>query len=141
MTRALPLLLLFAVPLTAAPVPKAVKKADDATLILGRWESVTVQYDGRPGTAGAVFRFADDGKGGVVPPGQKAEVPATFTLDPNDTPKRLEWALNGPAKSVATYELDGDTLKLAFGAATRPPKAAPGPGVSYYELKRVKEDK
>ena len=142
MTRACVALLLVALPLSAAPVPKAAKKPDDATAVLGRWESVDARYNGQAGAAGAVFRFGPDGKGGVVPPNETAEVPAVYALDPDDTPRRLVWTLSGSNRSVATYKLDGDTLKLAFGPAdSRPAQAAPGPTVSYYELKRVKGDK
>jgi len=126
----------------AAPVPKVAKKPDDAQALLGRWQSVEVKYDGRAGAVGAVFRFGADGRGGVVPPNGDAEKAAEYTLDATAAPKRLVWGLNGSKQSVATYELDGDTLKLAFGSSRVPPeKAAPGPDVSYYELKRLKDDK
>jgi uncharacterized protein (TIGR03067 family) len=128
----------------AAPVPKELKKAGDETTVLGAWESVVADYSLKPGAAGAVFRFAAEGKGGVTPPpGMGNEISATYTIDPTANPKRFEWKLGGAGTaSVATYELDGDTLKLAFGeAGKQPAAAAPAQGVSYYELKRVKADK
>lgn len=126
----------------AAPVPKEIKKADDTTTLLGKWETVTADYSGKPGMTGAVFRFDADGAGGVTPPMTPTEISAKYTLDSTSNPKRFEWALGSGGKSIGTYELNGDVLKVAFGSnGKQPANAAPGADVSFYEMKRVKPEK
>lgn len=136
------LVLIVAVPVVAAPVPKAVKKKVDSQTILGKWEG------GLAGTAkggGYVFRFADDGKCGITNIGPNGrENGAEYQLHPDKSPRQMTW-WNGAERTEwrCVYELDGDTLKVVFvhQGTDIPPDAAPRAGVTVYELKRMADDK
>lgn len=135
------LVLVVAVPAAAAPVPKAVKKKDDARAVLGKWQGGLAGQQG----GGYVFRFGDDGKCGITSGGPNArESGATYELHPDKSPRQMTW-WNGPERTEwrCVYELDGDTLKVAFVHAGTdiPPDAAPRAGVTVYELKRTADDK
>ncbi len=100
----------------AAPVPKALKKATDDRLILGRWALVSVDTGNGPEPpAEAVrkheFEFREDGTydfrdNGVV------HGTSTYSIDASSNPKTLDrgWAESAKSKSFELYELDGDTL-------------------------------
>lgn len=114
--RSLVLLLACAAVAVAAPVPKAVKKKGDADLIVGEWVD-------SPG-AQSVWLFREDGTAGVGDPVNPA-CKAVYKIDPNQTPKHLDWSQDGGRTwYLGVYELDGDSLKISFGggnSGTRPP--------------------
>lgn len=98
----------------AAPALKD-RKDDHRTRILGNWTQVSISQRGGQPEPGAVttFRFGSDGKCGIT--NTSRENPAQYTLNVAATPRRMKW-LNGPELTewLCLYELDGDTLKVAF---------------------------
>ena len=102
----------------AAPVPKAIKKKDDASLLVGRWKPSdgTKQW----------YEFQDDGTLKTWDePNEQSAVPYKWTIDVTAIPKRMTWA-NGKTGKVefeAVYELDGDDLRMNYASAPAVPKA------------------
>lgn len=133
-------------PAVAAPVPKAVKKKADAQLILGKWQGgVVAAGQGQGPAASHLFRFGDDGKCGIInTPGNSRENGAEYELHPDKSPRQMTW-WNGPERTEwrCVYELDGDTLKVAFvhKGTDLPADTSPRAGVTVYELKRLTDDK
>ena len=131
--------------LTGAPVPKELKKQDDAIAVLGTWVAHTLDGKaGRPHTH--TFVFEPDGKCHTLyAEGQRSDW--TYTLDLTATPKRMQWvaAGNGGRGTAfdCVYEVSGDTFKLAFltGNNKNPDKLEPGGGYTLYEMKREKPAK
>ncbi len=138
MIRALALLLLLAtVPAWAAPVPKELKRNDDARNILGTWQMVHHSMGGGPPTPQSVkWRLEPDGKATIL---NLNEIAVTYKLHPGTSPKGFDW--NWPTSSYpGLYELDGDTLKVVIlqqNGTARPTKLEPGPKVIYCEFKRL----
>jgi uncharacterized protein (TIGR03067 family) len=138
------LLCLSAVALSAvaAPVPKAVKKPDDTTLLQGRWVCVTFDSGNGPKADDSYTLVVQDGK--MWFGAGKTELPyAPFTLDTSRSPKHLDvsWPTwKEPQQYV--YALDGDTLTLCHAQPNQPRptevKGGPGGHMSFV-LKRVKE--
>jgi uncharacterized protein (TIGR03067 family) len=131
-------------PLSAAPVPKAVKKKADAQAILGRWQG-GLAGNGRGDTTTHVFRFGDDRTCGITnTPGGGRESGAEYELHPDRSPRQMTW-WNGSERTEwrCVYELDGDTLKVAFvhKGTDLPADTSPRAGVTVYELKRLTDDK
>jgi uncharacterized protein (TIGR03067 family) len=138
------LVLIVAVPAVAAPVPKAVKKKADAHAILGKWQGGLARA-GQGNSTSHMFRFGDDGKCGITnTPGNGRENGAEYELHPEKSPRQMTW-WNGTERTEwrCVYELDGDTLKVAFvhQGTDIPADAAPRAGVTVYELKRLTDDK
>jgi uncharacterized protein (TIGR03067 family) len=122
----------------AAPVPKAVKKKDDGTAILGRWQGIVLPK--AASNTVYTFRFADDGTCGLTTGSNDTESAARYTLDPTASPKRMTWN-NGP-EWRCVYELDGDTLRIGFVSGKEiPDNMELKNGLTVYELKRVTDDK
>jgi uncharacterized protein (TIGR03067 family) len=105
-----------------AGVVEAAEKADaDLEKIQGSWKLTSLEIDGKTIPAsegGGVFVF---GKGNKLVRKQKdkADKEGTFKIDASKDPKELD--LIGPKgeekETMRTiYQLDGDTLKLAFSA-------------------------
>jgi uncharacterized protein (TIGR03067 family) len=58
-------------------------------------------------------------------------------INPDTTPRQIEWQGN-TGKNLGIYQLDGDTLKIAFGNNKRPTDFTPAPPYKIvYVLKRV----
>ena len=135
-------LVLSIAPSTAAPGLKD-RKDDDKARIVGNWKQEALcMRGGRMDTERTgSFRFGSDGSCGISSGGGK-ENGALYTLDPSTTPRRMKW-LNGPEKTEwqCLYELDGDTLKVAFvdHGTEAPKKIEPAPNLTIYYLKRMKE--
>ena len=149
-------LLLFALPLAAAPVPKAVKKATAD----GVWEVTEWSSRGRAVNSTLTVRWTIDGEtlaiertstnpGVIVRPPQN---PPAYTLAKadKDDPTAVDYSATYPGgERVVKYpgrmEVDGDTLRFCFdvsGTGTRPAECKAGDTVTYYVFKRVKaEDK
>jgi uncharacterized protein (TIGR03067 family) len=133
--------LLLAVGLSvAAPVPKSLKKHDDARLLNGRWVRVSLDVGEGASPDPSRWVVVRDGKmlsGGtdIQDIGENA-----FTLDPSQSPKTLD--VNWANKSVTTryiYELDGDTLRWCHAEEERPAEFKGGDGRFCVVWKRVKE--
>jgi uncharacterized protein (TIGR03067 family) len=148
--RTLVALLLFAAPLLAAPVPKALKAKPPASLD-GRWKMESQEANGKSGppserdyntwvVAGDTMHLVRDGdatKEGVYP--------CRFVSDPRDDgPRTFEYKVdqNGYHRR-GVCELDGDTLRVAFSgdANTRPAAVQSSDTVTVYTFKRVPDTK
>lgn len=115
----------------AAPVPKELKKKDDATAIIGTW---------KPASTGTChFKFNDDGTMRTWhSPNIGSPIDWTYTLDPIATPKTMKLTTaKGKETHDCIYELDGDGLKIAFVLGAKDPKKVEaGPGLQLYEQTR-----
>jgi uncharacterized protein (TIGR03067 family) len=114
--RSLVTLALFFGLTSAAPVPKALKKADDRQLILGRW---------MPAGGGTQwYQFNGDGTLSTwYTVGNAPDPQYKVTLDPTASPKRITWIglKSGKVEWEGLYELDGDNLKVAYSPAPKVP--------------------
>lgn len=138
------LLLAFAAPLLAAPVPKPpAKKAPDPALV-GTWKIVL--QDGEKAEEGQAFVFDGEIVRVSAPCGAGVHTEENvWTVDNTVTPHRMQWVRKGfpNAKIHSLYEVAGDTLKVGFYSVTdaqpEPPKSLEiGRGIQVYELKRAK---
>ena len=132
---ALSALAVLAVPLSAAPVPKELKRTD-ARAILGTWENVVHTCDGNA-VDKPRFRWRLE-EGGIATILNPNEVPVVYALRPEMSPKHLDWQIRD-ISAMAIYSLEGDTLKVAISGpgGVRPTELKPGPGVFYSEFKRL----
>jgi uncharacterized protein (TIGR03067 family) len=96
----------------AAPIPKELKKKDDAARFVGRWKPV--------GTSTMFIEFASDGsmKAWTEATTERSAASYTWTVDPTPTPKRMTWYSDGKPRWEAIYELDSDSLKFLYGSQT-----------------------
>ena len=145
--RWIPILLLFAITsgTVAAPIPKEVKVGNDAQRILGKWQTEFLSSNGadKQLSTSSIFRFEAEGKCAILHSSNDAnDSDSEFTLDVSSNPRRMKW-LSGVAKQewLCLYELDSDSLKIAFiNAGTPVPDAiAPAQNATIYYLKRIKE--
>jgi hypothetical protein len=139
--RALVALLLFALPVFAAPVPKGLKKGPPPKPD-GAWTLVEFDSDGKGGNAqGMVQDWFIEGEhifvGAKVEPAHGAKGPPNFTVTDPDRPHLRKWGT-----SAAAYELsdDGDTLRAGYAHDGRKEltECKPQQGVHFYVFKRVK---
>ncbi len=139
--RTLMLFVISTAALVAAPVPKAVKKADDATLMQGRWEAVTLDSGGGP-KPDKRFLLVGDWTMSMTndAPSNAAEGP--LKLDPDQSPKQFDvtwkqWTT--PQKYI--YQLDGDTLTICHGqdSQPRPSELKGGNGAHCFVFKRMSD--
>lgn len=133
--------LFFAVSLSmAAPVPKVVKKADDATLLEGRWESVTIDTGG--GTRADTTWWLDvkDGKLSTGCGKTTGYVGRTVKLDPTATPKQIDIDDLSGNFILTVYQLEGDTLTWSESSSNtrRPPALETTGGFNVFVFKRAK---
>lgn len=145
--RWIPILLLFAITsgTVAAPIPKEVKVGSDAQRILGKWQTEFLSSSGtdKQLNTSSRFRFEVDGKCTILHGSDnERDSDSEFTLDMSSNPRRMKW-LQGTGKQVwqCLYELDGDSLKIAFiNAGTPVPDLIdPAQNATIYYLKRIKE--
>jgi uncharacterized protein (TIGR03067 family) len=135
------LLALLALPLAAAPVPKGMKaKRTDAELIIGKWVTESsvngpTVYDEK----GNVWVFA--------PPGEKSvefkrngDLYSREYSFPDLATNHFDVMCNGHPY-IGIYELDGDSLKLAFAEKTRPTTFDRTAGVFVLTFTRKAEEK
>jgi uncharacterized protein (TIGR03067 family) len=140
--RPLIALTLFACLSPAAPVPKALKKkADDATLIVGRWKVHTLSVSGRNSNApDSTFAFDRDGQVRIIEGGRDNGNFWNWSLDPDGNPPGMRWVMpRGNNNWDCVYELAGDSLKVGFvpAGAKRPEMVEPGNGITLYEMTRL----
>ena len=124
----------------AAPIPKALKKSDDKTLIVGTWQVHTLTVSGRKADiSNDTFVFDAEGKVKLLNGGRDNGSFWTWTIDPDASPPGMRWASNGGRNNWdCVYELSGDTLKVGFisSGAKRPEKVEPGASLTLYEMTR-----
>ena len=121
--RSLVSLALLAAFAVAAPVPKAVKKVDDKTRIVGRW--LADQQNSHS------FNYKDDGTMTVWNgPVDSGAAKYRWTLDDTASPKRMTWydTTSTPPRPQfeCVYELDGDKLTITYESAPTVPKGVGG---------------
>lgn len=132
-------LMLFAAPALAAPVPKELKNNSS---VEGLWWEArfndTVNSD--PAKARR-FSFNKDGTAGIHSTAGAKPHEYTYAVDTTTVPPSFTWnGAGGRENYRAVYRIEGDTLFIVFENATSPlPKEVKrGLGQVYYELKRVK---
>jgi uncharacterized protein (TIGR03067 family) len=116
-------ILAFAALTVLVATTAAADKADaDLEKLQGSWNIASIEIDGKAIPApegGGTFVFAK-GKKLVMKEKGKADKEGTYKMSADKTPKQLD--LVGPGKDKKTevmetiYQIDGDTLKLAFSA-------------------------
>ena len=112
--------LLAAVVLTtlapAAPVPKAVKKVDDAGLLVGRWRPNDGSKQWYEFKADGTFKTWNE-------PSEDTAYHYKWSIDPTASPKRMTMsnAGSGKAEWEAVYELDGDDLRITYSGVGKVP--------------------
>ena len=122
--RPLVALALLAGMTTAAPVPKAVKKKNNADQIVGTW---------KPNKGSEWFQFDAEGNMKAWTNGGNAAtgVPYTYALDadPDAREWRMTWASKGQPKPSyqVVYVVDGDRMYMTYSGATGQPMAKPDP--------------
>ena len=123
----------------------AVKKDMDA--LQGKWQLVSLDRDGKSADVpkDAVRVIKDDTYS--ISPRPGVTINGTFKIDPTAKPKTIDITQtsgdNKGKTSLGIYDLDGDTLKIAWAppGKDRPTefKSADGSGVLYAVHKKVKE--
>ena len=137
------LILLLLVPsaLTAAPVPKEIRKEGTRE---GVWKLLKIDLPGGGASTGMTHNWVIDAKDDVSfsgPQERSAEIRFRLTFDP--AAKHCDYKTPSMATPyLGVYELDGDSLKIAidFGGGPRP-KALGAPGAYTYNFRRVKDSK
>ena len=124
----------------AAPVPKAVKKQDDAALLEGRWVGVTTDTGGGPNPDPERWLEITDGKFSTGIGSTRGYDGRTLRLDPSASPKHLDVNNTRGGFHLGIYELDGDTLRWceSSSATTRPTEIKAANGFNVLVYKRVK---
>ena len=137
------LVLMLAVGLAvAAPVPKAVRKADDSALLEGRWESVSI--DTGSGTRADTTWWLDitDGKLSTGCGQSNGYAACAFKLDQTASPKQLDIEVANGQFILTVYQLDGDTLTWCESSSTtnRATELQTAGGFNLFVFKRVKKE-
>jgi len=133
--------LLFAVGLTvAAPVPKVAKKVDDATLLEGRWESVSFDSGAGPRADTSWWLEVKDGKLSTGCGKTNGYMARAFKLDPAASPKQLDIDDLSGKFILTAYQLDGDTLTWSESSSNtrRPPAVETTGGFNVFVFQRAK---
>lgn len=124
--RPLVVLTLLAGLITAAPVPKALKKADDKSSLIGTW---------KPDKGSEWFQFDTEG-------GMKAwttntagtPVQYTYAVEPDTDGRewRMIWSMKGqPRPSYqAVFVVDGDRMNMTYSGFSAQPMAKPDPSAT-----------
>ena len=136
--RSFALILLFAAPTLAAPVPKELKYRSDAACYVGTWDTVVSESNGKPYSK-ARWTFDDKLKmtSNPLPGGVGGTSIWIIKIDPKQTPKTIDIG-----SYPGIYEIDGDDIKIAYTlGGPRPTEVKSGNGVYYSVLRRVPESK
>ena len=129
-------LLLIAVPLAAAPVPKELTRAERFD---GTWAVESLVTFGQPSSENLLWTIDAEGK--MIRSDPNAPVafkPERTILLKFDRPtKALDWS-HGNSTFVGVYRLSGDKLEicLAMQGAERPKEVEAGPGNYLWTLRR-----
>ena len=131
-------LLLLAVPLSAAPVPKELRAGDEMRIV-GVWQlKVSKIGDADYATAiGTKWTLGADGKAIRDRPNDGIGK-ATFKIDPKATVKAFDWITEEGNTFLGVYELDGDTFRVALSTGARPTACKQNEGGYYFEFRRIK---
>ncbi len=124
----------------AAPVPKAVKKRDDKSLLLGTWKTTSEQ--GKTGAAIWTHTYLFEDTGHLQQWfGPKESSNWEWAIDPEQTPKKMTWVNKRDGKNAydCTYELDGDTLRLNYVGAGQPLPKGVGPKAGGYAVEMTRD--
>lgn len=136
--RCFALILLAALPVYSAPVPKEVRRQTDAERFVGTWETVVSESGGNPYSK-ARWTFAEDLKMTSKPlPGEAGgNSEWVIKIDPKAMPKTIDIGAY-----AGVYEFDGADIKVAYTTGTaRPAEAKSVAGVFYSLLRRVPDPK
>jgi uncharacterized protein (TIGR03067 family) len=110
--------------------------ADDQESIQGTWTLESASLDGKAMPVPAVvYVFAGDTM--TVRPGTGPEQKAAFSLDLTSKPRILV-VQHGAKPDRTPYELEGDTLKIAFSSPDEHPTDVSDKGHILFTLKRAK---
>ena len=133
------LLIAFALPLNAAPVPKEVR-AGDAARLLGEWHLTEAKYGEADYAAiGTKWTFGADGKALRDRPNEGLGT-AAYKIDPSAAAKTFDWETGEGTLFHGVYELDGDAFKvvLVLGTEERPAACRPIEGGYHFTFRRAK---
>ena len=124
--RALIATLLSAAIAAAAPVPKELKQ-DDATRLVGEWQTVRSEFNGREYIKDYLIFTRD------------TDYLWKLTLDPTASPKEFQIVMSGNMNIgySGLYKLDGDRLTLVCKQNAKPDGFTSENGTYYHELVRV----
>jgi uncharacterized protein (TIGR03067 family) len=125
----------------AAPVPKALKKADDKSLLLGQWKTTSEQ--GQKGAAIWTHTYLFEESGQLKQwYGPKNDCSHwDWAIDPDQSPKKMTWVNRQNPQNAfdCTYELDGDTLRLNYVGAKQPLPKGVGPKAGGYAIEMTRD--
>ena len=153
--RTLLALVLFTVPLAAAPVPKALKKAPAS--LDGTWEVVEYHSNGNKVNNTVAIKWVIDGQNlsiernnpRLVGGGLRAPANVSYSLvKPDGGPvNALDYTINfangvTPTRTMpGVFEFDGESLKFCWAnvvnGGERPAKCEPAEGTILYVFKRL----
>lgn len=132
---------ILATAVSAAPVPKAVKKQDDKSALVGTWKVSAVTIN-QTSSSLDTHTFIFDADGGVrtLFGNKNNSSDWTWTIDTTTNPRTMRW-VSGPGTKNSwscVYELDGDSLKVGFIAPGNklPAKVEPTEGLTLYVMNR-----
>jgi len=139
--RPLIVLLVLAVPVFAAPVPKSVKKPP-LTSPDGAWRLLKFSSDGAEPALPQSMALDWVIEGDFINPSSRAAWAAqpkgtpNFTRPDPEKPNLRKWGV-----CPAVYEVDGDTLRCCYAHDGRKEltECKPAQGIHYYVFERVKE--
>lgn len=125
---------------SAAPVPKALKKNDDRTLLLGTWK--TISEHGKTGKDIWTHTYHFEESGHL----QQWFGPTDtsnwdWTIDPEQTPKRMTWVNQKNARNAydCVYELDGNTLRINYVSVKSPLPKGVGVNSGGYAIEMTRD--
>jgi uncharacterized protein (TIGR03067 family) len=133
-------LLVFLAPLSAAPIPKQIrKKSDPLEALQGRWEIVTLDTTGTPavqtGDFGTFYAVVEGNTFSTGTKGGPGFDKVKFTLDTEAIPMVMTFTDLG---NKNLFEVDGDTLKWCESQKTTPPdNFVGGNGKNSFVFKRA----
>ncbi|HXJ11438.1 MAG TPA: TIGR03067 domain-containing protein [Candidatus Limnocylindrales bacterium] len=120
----------------------------DTALLQGEWTMVSGSADGQamPETMRAQMKRVCKGDETTITMGDQVFFKAKFSVDPSRKPKTIDYEMTEGftkgQKQLGIYELEGDTIKAAFGkpGAERPTDftSKPGDGRTVSTWKRAK---
>lgn len=133
-------ILLSALPMIAAPVPKEVRAGDDQRIV-GVWTLTKAKYGDADfeSAIGTKWTLGADGKAVRDRPNEGVGT-ATFLIDPKAAVKTFDWITGEGNAFVGVYELDGDRFNVVLisKGRVRPTVCQPTEGGYFFEFKREK---
>ena len=118
---------------TAAPVPKELKQ-DDATRLVGEWQTVRSEFNGREYIKDYLIFTRDTVN--WKPQKDGPDYLWKLTLDPTASPKEFQIVMSGNMniRYSGLYKLDGDRLTLVCKQNAKPDGFTSENGTYYHEL-------